>query len=213
MRGFHLKKFHKTALILFAAIIITVGISGTIAKYITTDTRKGSVTFTATLAERVELVENAVERQIDGSYAIMEGEVQGNSYLAMPGVDIVKNPRIEINGKTTIDAYLFIEVADNCPGTITYDLTENWLEVTGAAPKHTQTGYTSKVYVYTTDGTNASVLNESFGTDGTGSIQILKDNKVIVSEQMTSVADVSIALYGTMVQVLEDDTLAEAYAR
>ena len=83
MRGFHLKKFHKTALILFAAIIITVGISGTIAKYITTDTRKGSVMFTATLAERVELIENAAERQIDGSYAITEGEVQGNSYLAM----------------------------------------------------------------------------------------------------------------------------------
>lgn len=157
-------------------VLLCALIGGAVAKYVTTVDVTGAVTFNASLATSVEVKESEAVRNTNGSYTLNTANtVTENSYELIPGLDIPKDPHVVITGKTSIPAYLFIEMVDTTNTALTFSLTDNWMEVTGATPQTTG----GKVYVYTTDKTNAAEIT----TDLTA--EILKDNQVIVSQTVS----------------------------
>lgn len=142
-----------------------------VAKYVKDVPFEGQVTFTADLADTFILTESEATRQTDGTYSLSGEQVPNNTYILMPGVDVPKDPKITITGKTAIPAYLYVEVSSNLPATVTYEMKGHWnllTDVTG--PKG------GKVYVYDTllDGTPADLT-----------ISILENNTVYVSDELS----------------------------
>lgn len=158
-----------------------------VAKYIKDVPFTGNVTFTANLAEKFTLTETKIVRQTDGTYSLTESETSENSYTLMPGVDVPKDPKITIEGKTAVPAYLYVEVleSENFPATVTYSMATGWtdLEITG--PKG------GKVYVYGT------VLD---GTTPDLTIQILENDTLIVSQNLLRGTTATMTFYGYMAQ-------------
>ena len=166
-------------IVIAATVLIMMGIR---AKYITSVPLSGTVTFEANLADDVTLTEHQATREADGSYTLGVETTNDNSYVVMPGVDIDKDPSFTITNKSSIEVYLYVEIVDTSPGTVTYELTDKWdeLGITGR-----------KVYVY--NGTISQGVSQN--------IQILKDNKVYVSETYNPASsEFELKFYGYMVQ-------------
>lgn len=151
-----------------------------VGKYITTIEKKDVVTFTAKLAEKVELKETKVRRNEDGSYGQPDKSLttQAQEYILIPGLDVPKDPYIVIQGKTEIPAYLFVEVVDNTPNeALRYALTDNWVESNLRAPKNAG----ATLYVYTDEDKNPVEIVSNY--EG---ISILKDNFFYVDQKLKS---------------------------
>lgn len=170
-------------LLILLVLLISGLIGGAVGKYIKTIQFNGTVTFSATLADSMVLREHQVERETDGHYetidAIIPTEVDGstvntNQYVLLPGHDIPKDPYIEITGKTSIPAYLFVEVIDGTADTLTYTMEDHWVELSNIKGKNGGT-----VYVYGNADTPLAITNTSPEV-----YSILKDNKVTVSQEL-----------------------------
>lgn len=172
-------------LLILVVLLISGLVGGAVGKYIKTLQFDGTVTFSATLADNMVLQEHQVERKLDGHYetidAIIPTEVDGstvntNQYVLLPGQDIPKDPYIEITGKTSIPAYLFVEVVDGTADTLTYTMADHWVKLTGVEGKHKGT-----VYVYGNANTETPIAIK----DGSLTVYpILEDNKVTVSQEL-----------------------------
>lgn len=194
-----IKRYWPTAL---ATLILLTALTGVYAKYVTDKVLEGQASITAKLGE-IKLLEHVYEPQADGSYKKTEATTSnGNTYsTVIPGLDIPKDPYVQITGKTAIKSYVFVEVKDNLPvgnSQITYSVdTALWtkLNVTGT------NGGTVYVYNY--------AIDHNFGTNGTGTIRILttdtNGNSVFVSQnlkEMTFPNDgFQIVFYANMGQV------------
>ena len=183
----HGKKLRYLPLVLVLAVLLGSFLIGSVAaKYIYRNSWQATVTFTAELADNVLLQEHLASRAPDGSYSLdSEVVTEKNTYILLPGLDIPKDPFITVVDKSSIGSYLFLEVVDGLDGVgdsrpISYSLTDSWeaLDVEG---KHG-----GKVYVYSKNGSPV-VIDDSL-TEGqpelTAYIQILKDNKVTVSQYL-----------------------------
>lgn len=160
-------KFVPVLLACAAVLAVVLLGSGIRAKYVTSVPLTGTVTIKGELADNVTLTEHKAERKSDGSYTLSETDITDhNEYIVMPGVDIPKDPTITIENKSSVPAYLYVEIVDDSPGTATYALTDDWEKIT-------VTDTTRNVYVY----------KLSFSGETSQSIQILKDNKIIISEK------------------------------
>lgn len=154
------KKKKRTGLgLLILLLLLLLSLMGfALGKYSKTLNNPGNVTFSARLADTMTLLEHQAVRQTDGTYELdMTKTVTSNIYILIPGVDIPKDPHITISGRTSIPAYLFIEVDSTLDtDTQVYKIdTDKWELLP-------QSG-TKKVYYYKSD-----------VTDGT--IYILKDH-------------------------------------
>ena len=120
-------------------------IGSTYAKYVKQQTLEGNVTIRANLGT-IELLEHKAERQNDGSYILdPKEEVNENSYIMLPGLDIPKDPFVRIKEKSPIRAYVYVEVLNTLSDSAltfevdTYDSTDNpggnWIELTGITGK------------------------------------------------------------------------------
>ena len=157
-------------LLLIAAVALICALIGSaVGKYIYTETLSASVTFSAEMAKNVVLQENEANRLPDGSYELTESFVKNNTYTLIPGLDVPKNPHIIITEKSPVEAYLFVEVVENLPDTVTYSMASGWEEL-AVSGKHG-----GKVYVYN------DVLDENTTADP---IYILKDNLIYVSQDL-----------------------------
>ena len=168
------------------------------AKYVTERTLQSQVTFTAKLAEKMVLEEYKVSRTPKGDYAYETQPetnhyitVNSNSYVLMPGGDIVKKPYIQISQKTPIKAYLFLEIVGHQPGAVdngvSYELTDAWKPADGITGKHMGT-----VYVYS-DSTGPANLDETLTKEnGFKNIDIIKEGKVYVSQKLEKDANLEI---------------------
>ena len=159
-------------LLLIAAVALICALIGSaVGKYIYTETLSASVTFSAEMAKNVVLQESKANRLPDGSYELTEAVVKDNTYTLIPGLDVPKNPHIIITEKSPVEAYLFVEVVEDLPGTgtITYSMASGWKEL-AVSGKHG-----GKVYVYN------KVLDENTTADP---IYILKDNLIYVSQNL-----------------------------
>lgn len=149
-----MKKRSKIYMILAFGLILTLmcallpGLG--FSKYVTERAVANEVSYTNTLAVSFKLLDIPVIQQEDGSYAQdTTSDAQptsGFSYKLIPGITLPAAPYIEITGKTGIPAYLYLEVANSGPVTLSYD--SSWAELSGVSGKNGGT-----VYVY--DGGNA----------------------------------------------------------
>lgn len=158
-----------------------------VAKYIKDVPYTGNVTFKADLAEKFTLTETKAVRQESGSYILSGEQVTQNTYTLMPGVDVPKDPKITITGKTAVPAYLYVEVleSENFPATVTYSMAEGWIDLEITGPKG------GKVYVYGT------VLD---GTTPNLTIQILENDTLKVSQNLLRGTTATMTFYGYMAQ-------------
>ena len=157
-------------LLLIAAVALICALIGSaVGKYIYTETLSASVTFSAEMAKNVVLQESTANRLPDGSYELIAPFVKNNTYTLIPGLDVPKNPHIIITEKSPVKAYLFVEVVQSLPSTVTYSMASGWEEL-AVSGKHG-----GKVYVYN------KVLDENTTADP---IYILKDNLIYVSENL-----------------------------
>lgn len=187
-------------LLILVLVIAVSALTGTvIGKYIYQTTMKATVKFSAKLANDLILQEHEAARQPDGSYELTSKElptkdadgnieIAGNTYYIIPGQDIPKDPHIVIEGKTPLEAYLFIEVVDTLDAVIEdgethkpveYQLEDYWQPV-GITGKNGGT-----VYVYSQqvgDEWQAVAVDETLGTNL--EISILQGNIVTVSQYL-----------------------------
>lgn len=177
-------------IVIAATVLIMMGIR---AKYITSVPLSGTVTFEANLADAVTLTEHQATRNVDGSYRLGTETTYDNSYVVMPGVDIPKDPSFTITNKSSIDVYLYVEIVDTSPGTVTYELESGWtkLEITGR-----------NVYEYT----------DTISQGGSQNIPILKDDVIHVSDKYNpALSGFELKFYGYMVQQEDGKTSTDIF--
>lgn len=138
------QKAYIISMFLVSLILAAAGTSAVYAKYVKDVPFSGNVTVQANLVDTFVLFEHNAERTALGDYSLGGTEVSGNEYVLMPGVDIKKDPQIRITGKTEVPAYLYIEVVDTTPGTVTYSIESCWSVVADVTGPHG-----GSVYVYT----------------------------------------------------------------
>lgn len=186
------------------------------AKYVTERTLQSQVTFTAKLAEKMVLEEYKVTRTSEGDYEYEKSDtgnhiaVNANSYVLMPGVDVMKDPYIRITNKTPIEAYLFLEIVGLPPEGdgkgVTYQLMDEWKLVENLTGKNG-----GKVYVYS-NGTDPVILDETLTKEnGFKNIDIIKKGKVNVSQELAKDAKLEIKFYAVMGEVVEGKTTVGIY--
>lgn len=171
------------------------------AKYVTSITLTGSVDFSPLLATDLTLQEHVAERKADGSYQLKTttAAVNQNAYKVMPGVDIPKDPFITVTERTTVPGYLYVEVIDSLPDTVTYRLTNNWSLLSGVTGKNG-----GSVYVYV--GSDLTV------SPTTRTIEILNGNIVTVSDQYAG-ESFSLSFYACLYKKNENETASATFAR
>lgn len=141
-------------------------VSGTYAKYVISSYMMDSAQVAKTGVGSMELLEHEAELD-NGIYTLNEEEVTKNTYdTVIPGVDIPKDPfiRLDIDSEVTYSLYIKVAGSDPFPDTVTYELTEDWIEVDA----------TNGIYKYKDD--------FEAGTPFKGEIEILENNELIVSE-------------------------------
>lgn len=231
-----LKKLHIVLLLILIAVLGVLGIQGIKAKYTTSVSVRGNVTFSADLADSLSLYEHQASRKTDGSYELTDVKVGtvidpetrepltnilGNTYQVMPGVDIPKDPQIEITGKSALDSYLYVEIedslaqsdaSDSIKKTIQYELTDEWLKLDDVTGPNGTTSKPTSVYVYKGTGNTPMILDETFtpvdnsvtpSKETTKIIKILKDDTITVGENYSS-ADFMLNIYAHLLQIPQD---------
>ena len=179
-------KFRTRVVLLILLVALLIGlISFVDAKYAGTISYRGKITFSAKLANNVELRESKIDRKNVGTYETTAETITNGtqSYTLVPGQDVPKDPHIIIEGKTDIPANLYVEIVDtldtiNINGDnvklIDYSVASTWELADQSLNKHGGT-----VYKYTGDAlTSANTPKAPIG--------ILKDNKVTVSQYVKS---------------------------
>lgn len=112
---------------ILVALVILALVGVAVGKYITTvDAGSGTVKVDARLAASLAVQESKAQRLASGEYTLDKSQtVAGNAYILMPGVDIPKDPRVIITGKTAIPAYLYLTLTcDN--DALSYTLMAHW---------------------------------------------------------------------------------------
>ena len=177
--------------VLLAAFVITTG--AVFAKYKQSVPLQGTLTVSAgQLANVFTLQEHKAVRS-NGTYTLDNTQtVTSNTYQALPGVAIPKDPQITLSNKSKVPAYLYVEVIDNLGASgLSYSLTSDWLDLNRTG----QNG--GKVYVYTGGNDSAKLLDENFNVSA---IYILQNNQVTVSKGSTSGFNVSLSFHGYLAQ-------------
>ena len=121
-------------ILLVAVVLIGCAVGGTIA-YFTDKTETVTNTFTvgklfANPSEDFTLWEHTiVDENTDGDYELTATEGVGNAYTVLPGVNLPKNPTVDIVN-LELNAYLYIKVENSLPAGMTATIdTTNWDEL------------------------------------------------------------------------------------
>lgn len=206
------KGFKVLTLSLAFVLVVSASVAGTLA-WLTKKTE--TVTNTFTSAELFDEDEGgsftlwehqAMDEDGDGIYTLNTSvKVTGNSYNILPGVDIPKNPTVDVV-KLEGHAYLYVKVTDALATGMTYTIDpNNWTEVPGYAG----------VYVYS--GTNAddasNVIKATTAATKTFTASILKDDKIVVADTYAAPStdtDIKLSFEAYMVQASGNGTSAAA---
>ena len=163
-----------------------------VAKYIKDIPFTGNVTFKADLAETFSLTESEAKPNTDGTYSLDTTiSTDKNSYTLMPGVDVPKDPKITIKGKTTVPAYLYVEICPDLPTTVTYGIMPHWKALGIKGP------HGGDVYVYAYPDGTVIILD---GTVKDLTIRILDKDTLYVSDQLDRGTTATMTFYGYMAQ-------------
>lgn len=175
------KQFRSRLCLMILLVLLVLGmVSFAVGKYVMSMSHPGTVTFSARLAEDVELWEHKAERTSNGDYTLTDETVKENAYVLIPGLDIRKDPYIVITGKTEIPANLYLEIVTNTIDAyqgvpiVSYAVNGNW-KLSNRAARHNGT-----VYEYV--GAGETLVSLTSANTPTGHIEILANNKVMVSQ-------------------------------
>ncbi|MBR4072249.1 MAG: hypothetical protein IKK26_06825 [Clostridia bacterium] len=188
------------------------------AKYIRTETFTGTIQITVDLGN-IALLESKANKELTGQYVLDKNDIldgttdkEGNTYThVLPGLDIPKDPYITVTGKTTIPAYIYVEIkaddifkesSDHTPDYLTYELTNDWLSL---GMKGRNGG---DLYVYSGGAGAAKAV-----TADIAKISILVGDKITVSQELnlSTITPVSMKIYAAMAEVVSGKTAAEIY--
>lgn len=158
MKALNNKKF-LIPLLLLLVLLIAGSITGyVVAKYKTDVVMTDEISYSTQLADSFRLV---AERTETGKRAVTEEEPVRDTVYLIPGTSV--NLSIQLNGKSDIQSYLYIEVLG---ATESEQLTDDWTLLEGVTGKHGGAVYTYKNIL---DGTEADlsvpILKETITTD------------------------------------------------
>lgn len=198
------------ALMLVVAFVLVIGISvvGTLA-WLTAQTPEVKNTFTS-----AELFANpttdftlweyqAEDTDGDGRYTLNTTEVQGNSYDILPGVNIPKNPTVDVVNLEE-HAYLYIKVtglpmANGLTATVD---TANWTALGDSYPG---------VYVYRGSNAENNIVKATDAAKKSFTATILTDNQIVVAADYAGTADdITLSFQAYMVQATGNGDSAAA---
>ena len=153
----------KTLTIAIALVLVVALAVGATYAYLTATTGKVENTFVAGGAvaqDALKLYEHKANRNEDGTYTIDKNEpTTTNSYTVMPGVDLPKDPTVEVTAANG-PYYLFVKVTEGAnfnKGIFGYSIDDAaWMQLKDADGKDV-----AGVYVYTIDKTNAAILTKA----------------------------------------------------
>lgn len=169
-------------------LVVLLSLSGVVyAKYVAEKELNGTVTIHAELG-KIALYEHKANKNASGQYELNTGEtVSGNIYdTVIPGLDIPKDPYIEITDKTEIPAYVFLLVHETAwPNTMEYELEEHWKPLLGY----------SNVFVYSDHDGPIKVAGNI------ATIKILKNDRITVSQKYTGPDEANLTFSACMGQV------------
>lgn len=209
------KKKTLTAAMLLT-LACTASAAGTFA-YLKFNTPKVENTFLAagggSLVSTLTLDEHPAVKEANGTYTLNEAEgvalVTSNTYDVLPGVDIPKDPTVHVNGKTSADAYLYVEVVDALTegNPISWEVAEEWTLIDRVTGPNA-----GMVYVYN-DGTNApAIIDNDTWNKGNADIEILKDNMINVEDgDLHLTKDSKLTFYAYMAQASAGKDAKAAY--
>ena len=199
----YIKRYWPTAL---ATLLLLTALTGVYAKYVMDQALTSQASITAKLGS-ISVLEHVYELQTDGSYKKTEATTNnGNTYsVVIPGLDIPKDPYVQITNKSPIAAYVFLKIeTDNLKENgLTYTLKEHWKLVDG---------YTD-VYVYSEKSGENWVPVKVTGTNaGTITISVLDGDQVIVSQKLNKDATgLELTFSACMKQYVTDQTAKQIY--
>lgn len=179
-------------------VLVSALIGSALGKYIQTTTVSGNVTFTAKLAKDLLIQEHKAERKPDGSYGLLTGDEniitltsakdESYAYTLIPGLDIPKDTFVKVEGKTPLEAYLFLEVVETLDTVKVNDRDVKLVDYTVDAGKWKKLGSVTgknggSVYVYAVNG-NAGVLDKE--TTDPFTVPILSPEMITISQYVKS---------------------------
>ena len=191
--------------------VVSVATSGTKAKYTkAVPTRQVALTVNAELAASLEVKEHQLTGDYYDEYELSSDTlVESNAYVLMPGVSIPKDPKVYVTGKTSIPAYLYVEVVDSTylvtsgeNAAFVYSLTDDWTKLTEVTGKNG-----GEVYVYNT------VLQTEGENVQDFEIPILTGNTITVTEKLNKGSNYSgtLTFYAYMAQKVDAQDQATTF--
>lgn len=170
-------------------LVCVISVSGTLA-YLTSQSEPVTNTFVAAdggqLAKTFELDESEATRDdMTGLYNLNPAtRVKGNTYEVLPGTTVKKDPTVHITGRTSVPAYLYVEVV-SYSNDITYEMNDRgWQQLKVGGP------HKGVVYVYSPD---SNVLKD-------GEYGILDDDVIYVSPEFDGTSELELTFYAYMAQ-------------
>ena len=190
---------------------VSVATSGTKAKYTkAVTTQQVALTVNADLAASLEVKEHQLTGDYYDEYELSSDTlVESNAYVLMPGVSIPKDPKVYVTGKTSIPAYLYVEVVDSTnlvtsgeDAAFVYSLTGDWAKLTEVTGKNG-----GEVYVYNT------VLQTEGENVQDFEIPILTGNTITVTEKLNKGSNYSgsLTFYAYMAQKVDAQDQATTF--
>jgi len=203
------KGFKVMSLVLAFVLVVGASVAGTLA-WLTAQTATVTNTFTSaelfsdngsfTLWEH-----KAVDTDGDGVYTLDNStEVTSNSYSILPGVNIPKDPTVDVVGLEE-HAYLYIKVTSTLPEGLTYSIdSENWTALSGY----------DGVYVYSGSNAENNIVKATNAELKTFTATILTGNQIVVADNYSGTNDdIKLSFDAYMVQATGNgDSAAAAWA-
>lgn len=214
----------KTLTIAIALVLVVALAVGATYAYLTATTKAVTNTFTAggaVAANDLTLKEHKVIPNTDGSYTLDNttylDEGEGNSYVVLPGVNLPKDPTVEVK-KADGPYYLFVEVTkgdqvgnNDTTKALSYTVDgSHWvaLKIEG-----------KEVYAYSTDGKNPAILSKELTptqilaptadeTDATDNTITVSGDEALTSALTPETAKLTFTAYACQAAGFADATAA-----
>ena len=203
------KGFKVMSLVLAFVLVVGASVAGTLA-WLTAQTPTVTNTFTSaelfsdngsfTLWEH-----KAEDDDGDGVYTLDNStKVTSNSYSILPGVNIPKDPTVDVVGLEE-HAYLYIKVTSTLPTGLTYSIdSANWTALSDY----------DGVYVYSGSNAENNIVKATNAAPKTFTATILTDNQIVVADSYSGTSDdIKLSFDAYMVQATGNgDSAAAAWA-
>ena len=201
-------KTKAVALTSAVVLVLAIPIAGTLA-WLSDETPAVTNTFTSAALfenpqEEFSLWEHKAVLQSNGSYELTADEVPTNTYGVLPGVNLPKDPTVEV-ANLQENAYLFLKVTGTLPQGMSYAIDDaNWEALPGE----------TNVYVY--KGAPADATGKIISASETAKVSfnanIIKNQQIAVSNEYNGGSN-TLAFEAYMIQADHNGTsAADAWA-